>query len=192
MPSPLTVSGQTALQRVSQNLGTYTALVAKFLTEARGSDISSCNITAGFLGGIISANPLTAFTMPPGMAQTKRVAEIKRLLGMTKMVYVAISPDHHFILFSIDTDKMVILQAFQGVYNFNEWWKTRVQGVIATKVFLDAMTDLVSGNEAKVQVAARTLFSYRLASTNPVVEIEVFKYFAGKAVSINAIASKDI
>jgi hypothetical protein len=164
--------------------------LAKFFSQAPGTNVTSCNVTAGFLGQVISANPLTVFQTKANTPQKKRVAEIKRLLAQPRMIYIAIAPDHHFIVFSVDTDKMVILQGFQDVYNFNDWWTKRGRGIIGTKAFLDYMSDLVSGNEARRQSAARALFSFRLADViDPAVEIAIFDYFKAD-VSINTIASK--
>jgi hypothetical protein len=200
MPDILLTKGTAALEKVKRQIKSLGDLTSRIHAAESTGNVTSCNLTANVLGNIIGSNPIQA---PPAFgAKTlaQRVAVIAGLLNSPKMVYVGISPDHHFIVLPIDTDKVSILQGFQGVYNLIEWMENRGNGVIRKDEFVRAMENLVSGVENKKQAAAVKLFSYGLANEGKAsvspdarrVEQEIHDYYDGKVINISACGYKHL
>jgi hypothetical protein len=200
MPDILVTKGTAALEKVSLQIKNLGSLTARIHAAQPSGNVTSCNLTANVLGDIISSNPLQ---VPPAFGAktlTQRVAVIANLLNSPKMIYVNIVPDHHFIVFPIDTDKVVVLQGFQDVYNLIDWMENRGKGVMRKDEFVRALEDLVSGVEGRKRAAAVKLFSYSLANEGRAtvssdaqqVEQEIHKYYDGKVINIPVSAYKDL
>lgn len=199
MPNALITKGSAALQKVQQQIKTLKQLTDLIHAAQPDGNVTSCNLTANVLGDIISSKALQVPSGFGGKKLDQRVAVIAELLNSPKMVYINVIPDHHFIVVPIDVDKVAILQGFQGVYNLIEWMKNRGTGVIRKDEFVQALEELVSGNEAKKRAAAVKLFSYSLAHEGKPgsadakrVEAEIHAYYDGKTINIPNCAFKDL
>lgn len=199
MPNELITKGAAALKKVKDQVKTKEGLQALIEAAVPGGSIESCNATAEILGDIISSKPLKVVSGFEGKPPADRVDIVAGLLETPKMVYLNIIPDHHFIVFPIDTDKVVILQGFQGVYSLLDWMKARGTGVIRKDEFLAAMRDMATGSAGEKTAAAVKLFGYNLAFEGKAlspeakrVQDEIIDYYKGKTINMKVCASKEL
>lgn len=192
--------GVDAVKKVGKAFSTLDALTKKIREENPKTAVTSCNATAQIVGELIVGDkPLTAAQGLGGKSPADRVKIIEALLKSPKMVYINITPDHHFIVVPIEDTMVSILQGFQGVFHLVDWIKNRGEGVINKAEFLKAMGELVGGDKAAMQAAALKLFSYQLAyegkppgADQKGVEDEIKKYYKATPVTIAAVSSADL
>jgi hypothetical protein len=190
---PLQVDpGKAATQKVQRKIDSKDALIQLFkYHDPKGEcSITSCNVTAQILGETISNEPLEPVQGLFPMTESAKVDEIDKLLNSRspKMVAIQLSPDHHFIVFPTDTDKVVILQGFQDAYNLYEWMQES-NNVMNKDAFVTAMKDLGSKDPKEKQTAAVKLFSYGDAT----LDQEIRKYYTEKSqIQIKSISSKNL
>lgn len=191
--------GIAAVKKVTTEIKDKPALTSLIHRLDPDGDISSCALTAGVIGNVISSQAVTPVKGIASKSAAEKVAAIETLLQGPKLVAVSIAPDHHFVVIPIDSDKVCILQGFQGVYNLIQWIKHRGQGVIGKAEFLAAMRDFVTTDKARAQAAAVKLFSYSLsyegkeaADKAKTVEDEIRKYYSKGNALIQMVASKDL
>jgi hypothetical protein len=124
MPSIKGIAGAAAIARISRQIPDDTRLRSRIRGKAGASaNITSCNYTAEVLADVISP-----FVKIKGFeekaTQREKIVKIKEWLQDSrppKMVYIYIIPDHHFIVFPTDNDRVLIQQSFQDTYNLIEW-----------------------------------------------------------------------
>ncbi|WP_458098188.1 hypothetical protein [Roseomonas sp. WA12] len=201
MPDRILIKGSGALGLIKNKVGTLGDLVRLISNIHQGGNATSCNYTAQVLGDAVSTSAMTAPRAFGSYPSKDKVNIIGRLLDQPKLVYINISPDHHFIVIPLDADKVTILQGFQGVYNLLDWMQRRGDGVIRKSEFISHMQDLVSGDERRKLSAAARLFSFSIlyegAGPPPDkfalhAELQVNLYFRGKTVTIPAVGYKDL
>lgn len=191
MPSFLEIQGITALNRIATAIPSTSKLTAKLMEQnsMSNTNISSCNMTASLLFNTINNAPPQPVQGIGTLSQKARADRIASLLNTANVVYVNITPDHHFIVFPISETKVSILQGFQDVYNFRQWYEKSNQGKMDKSAFNTNMRKLVSGDQASRVTAARDLFSYADAE----VIGEIAAYFMNPpACQISQIAYKAI
>jgi hypothetical protein len=158
----------TAADRVNARIGNETDL-KKIIPNG---DISSCALTAGALAPLASNNKPAAVQNLHPMPQNARVALIEEKLHLGNLVAVSISPDHHFLVVPYASDNVVLLQAFEGVYNFVQW-RTACGGMaINRQSFKESMLQLTSKVKSARLDAAAMLFAF------DGVEPQVREYFS--------------
>ncbi len=193
MPSELLVRGSAAVQRLNMRIGNLGALVALVAAKDPTASVQSCAINASVIGDAVSGGAMSVIN-GFGLSNDQKITRITALLKTPQLVYVNVVPDHHFVFFSVDVDKVVILQAFQGSYNYVEWYENRGGGIIKTSEFLQAMTDLISNHEVRKLAAAVKLFSYSLGGRpnahSAQIERDVREYYRNKTVNIAIIGHK--
>jgi hypothetical protein len=146
--------GIAAVKRVTKEIKDKPTLTSLIHGLNPDGDVSSCALTAGVIGNVISSQAVTPAKGIASKSAAEKVAVIETLLQGPKLVAVSVAPDHHFIVLPIDSDKVCILQGFQGVYNLIQWIKNRGQGVIGKAEFSAAMRDFVTTDKARAQAAA--------------------------------------
>jgi hypothetical protein len=161
------------------------------------TEISSCSRTAAVLGYIMcdvrpgnQADPVPEWGK---MKENHKVDKIAELLNSPKMVGVQLSPpDHHFIVFPTGTDKVVILQGFQDVYNLYDWMtKAHNGGVMAKDEFVRAMRDL--GDPKRKLAAAVKLFSYEDENAAVPVDWKISEHYLNEEpIQVKNIGTKTL
>lgn len=194
MPSILVTKGSAALQRLTNRIRTQADLATLVAGKDPAGSVQSCAINASVIGDAVSDAHMQVVPCF-GLSNQQKITRIAALLCTPQLVYVNITPDHHFVFFAVDDDKVVILQGFQGVYDFVEWYENRGGGIMRKDEFLRAMASLVSSDGARLE-AAVDLFSYRLSGhsspTAARVEQEVRAYFGTKPVEIVVMGHKPL
>ena len=195
MPKNFVQAGQTAITNLKTQIPDLAALTRLIKAKNPSANVQSCAMTASVVADAVSTNQPVPISGIATKTPDKRVALVEDLLKQPRMVYIGLSPDHHFNLVTIDKDKLVILQGFQGVYSLMDWMMHRGGGVIRKDEFLAAMRDLVGSDEARKQAAAIKLFSYRLAyegkaatGNAKTVEDEIHAYYDNKVVRLSNIS----
>ena len=214
MPDTRFTKGKAALDRVALlygpettcNLGNLTRDIRKD-KASRNCDITSCPATAVVVSDAINDKKLKAVDNLFPMVHVQKVAAISDLLNRAKMVYIQMTPDHHFIVFPIDTNMVVILQGFQGVYNLIDWMDGRGSGVMGKLEFITTLINLGSDDYDKKKTAVADLFSFDLVRRDSTwfrkaynngftfpkeVREDIDLYFGGKLVAIQAVNYKDL
>jgi hypothetical protein len=189
--------GADALERVNTQIKTEDDL-RKHIPDGA---LSSCNSTAAMLGGIISNNTIVSMPSSKPADQKAKLQWIEKMLDGPNMVYIGISPDHHFIVLPVDETTISLLQGFQGVYDFLDWKEYRGNGDYQKAGFVEDMTNLVGSNQSVSLRSALKLFSFnKMGRTDDAdvrgkmksVAMEIQKYFSGKQVSITAAGAKPL
>lgn len=191
--SEITEKGNAAVKRITDRyLNNANALqnLRNDITQVSGNGgtaISSCSFTAEVTGktarnvAMDGLAPLTSVNLS-GKSQAERVNVIKDNLGSAQLVYVNVVPDHHFNIIPIDTDKVVVVQGFQGVYNLVEYLTNRGVGIIKKDELISAFNDMVGSDATARKAGAVKLFSYALAdSSETTVKGEVEDYYKDSA-----------
>ena len=180
MPTIAEIQGGNALATVKQRLGTQAAVMGAINALPRGPndgmDFSSCALTANIviqaIFGIKTGKTVAVFPMDPA----DRVGKVRQLLEQDHILYVSISPDHHFVVIPIGNDEVSVVQAFQGVYRLDEWLSNSGDGRMTLSRFVNSLgnlTRLTAGAPAR-QEAAVTLFAYAGK------EADIRSYFTGR------------
>jgi hypothetical protein len=188
-------TGRTAVDRVNARIGNETDL-KKIIPNG---NLSSCALTAGALAPLASNNKPAAVQNLFPMPQSARVALIDEKLDLGNLVAVSISPDHHFLIVPYENDNVVLLQAFEGVYNFVQWRTACGEMKINRQAFTNAMMRLTSPNKGARLDAAAMLFGFGTIGDHVQtpegrkVEREVRQYFSrDNSVEINNISYQAI
>lgn len=116
--------GKESLQRVRDQITNLDALKEHIQSISPGGNYSSCDITAKLVASFISNGKNVPYTVPPHIPnrQEKFFSIINmQLSNPSQMLYIRIVPDHHFVVFPYNAGQIVILQAFEGVYNLFDW-----------------------------------------------------------------------
>jgi len=165
----------------SKNTTVHLTVQAPVMKVSTGS-------TGGFGDMMHGLQNKTGVSEATALRQEDRVNKIAELLGTPVMVYICTSPDHHFIVFSINDLEVVILQGFQGVYNLIQWMSNASKGgVLRRASFIQALRDLVGNNASARTAAAAALFCYDDQATTS----EVVKYYKDEG-TIQAIGYRSL
>ena len=88
-----------------------------------------------------------------------KIDQIKAALEKQKIVYIAINPDHHFIVFKEDKSDFVdIYQSFEGSYNLEKWIKyyfSDHKNQLLFKDFIDHLREFMNFNPVQNQIKKR-------------------------------------
>jgi hypothetical protein len=153
----LASKGSAALRKVLNQYGGLNGL-GNLTAWMNGRNIQSCNYTAEMVGDAIGTGGL-ASANKYGLSEAKKVDAIAALLTKPNMLYLATTPDHHFIVFPADESNVYRLQGFQGSYTLIDWLKYQGSGVMGRQEFVAALRELVGNNVNLRQNAAARLFS---------------------------------
>jgi hypothetical protein len=161
----LTESGKAALDQVNTRINSDINLydLMNFKT-----DISSCNATVEILCDIITRGKSSSFkfnNFSPDVPQEARVRFISEKLEHPNLVYVQISPDHHFVVFPVDTGQVVLLQGFQEVYTLVDWMDATNRGTYGKARFIEQLSQLVQEGSNSSTRAALSLFSFNISGS---------------------------
>lgn len=153
----LASKGSATLRKVLNQYGGINGL-GNLTAWMNGRNIQSCNYTAEMVGEAIGFGGL-ASANKHGLSEAKKVDRIAALLKQPYMLYLATTPDHHFIVFPANEDNVYRLQGFQGSYTLIDWLKYQGSGIIGRHEFVAALRELVGNNQTLRQNAAVKLFS---------------------------------
>jgi hypothetical protein len=190
------------VQRIVERLGTEGQLGDAIRAINPGGNLQSCNYTAQAIMDTIQPHQLTgcntSVTVEPSllnwlcscfgrpesrpMTQDEMVDDIETRLGNPIALYIQISPDHHFVVVSTDRERVRILQAYQGSYDFVQWLN-QGPGEMGKTNFIAKMRNLVSKDRQTRTNAAVSLFSLNEGTANKIrgdfdkdVEIKVYAF----------------
>lgn len=115
-----------------------------------------------------------------------RVAKAEELLAKDHLLYVNISPDHHFVVIPTGDDAVSVVQGFQGSYRVDEWLDNANDGRMSRTDFVSNLRALTkpTGSAAGIQAAAVALFGFAGKESDirgwfpaPPVEIKIMKHY---------------
>lgn len=184
------IEGNKALAKVKQKLGSQAGVMSAIGALPRNPgdsmDPRSCNLTAGVvITTIFGSGEGTALPVFP-LSTDRRVDKAEELLAKDHVLYIAISPDHHFVVIPTGADAVAVVQGFQGSYRVDEWLGKSGDGQMTRSNFISNLGALTSptGGAGSVQPAAVALFGFagvesdiRAWFSKPPIEIKMIKYY---------------
>lgn len=124
--------------------------------EEDGIKPTSCNANAKLLGDFISDNQIRPVQKAKNVQGL--ITAIDEARDQDEVVYVNVSPDHHFLVIPIGTDRIALFQAFEGSYSAQQWAQAN------RYVFQDSsckgnLRKLLSKDASQASEGAKALFA---------------------------------
>lgn len=128
------------------------------------ADITSCSQTADMVVRTVTNQvpgvPLKGLRPLVNGGQTGVLTEeIRRKLKEPVVLYFQLNftasdgsgdGDHHFCAFSLDENTVIVAMAWQGMYDFSDWFSENEQGRYTTENFLTHMRGIEDGSSTAV------------------------------------------
>lgn len=182
MTDIVSIKGSEAVRKVLRRMQAVDGLRTEINRVALNGNVQSCNYTAEAVSNIISRDMVSnsIVTVPPTLDS------LASLLQQPKMIYIWITPDHHFIVVPVGSGQMMLLQAFQDTYDLLDWLRSPGSGLRPIAGFMTDMGELLSLHPATRMAAAVRLFSI------PGSDADIRDYYEPRAVTLKTVASRHL
>lgn len=179
-----------ALMKCQQRFGRDPRAIADTIESiCPGGATSSCALTAGALGRMISpgALPTNRSVSKKGVFLPKTATDqMADLVEGDTAIFVSIAPDHHFTVLPLDDQSVAILQGFQDTYTLYDWIAQSGKIPMTKAAFLRDFALLFSSTASAAVDAAVNLFAI------PGKEEDIRTYYRNGGIYVKALVTSAV
>jgi hypothetical protein len=165
------------------------AIAQAINTYSPGGVTSSCALTAGVLGRMISPGTIASSRTVSKKARFVPKMAIKEMTALVEgdaAIFVSIAPDHHFTVLPLDGQSVGLLQGFQDTYTLYDWISSSGKIPMKKADFLSNFARLFSPTATVACNAAVALFAI------PGKEQDIRDYYQHGGIDVTTLATAGV
>ena len=145
---PLTIGQTLSNDEISEKLSDLA--ISKLYERLDVFTSTSCRCTAKFIllaiGGIRVYDSLKTLNLTHNI--TEDLKSIREKLDENYIIQFEIRNNHHFIVFKKNSERLYLLQSFQGTYNLRDWMNSSkiMEPYLTIDNFLNYLNDILDPN----------------------------------------------